>query len=338
MPPGTIRNLITGYESGRSLPDLSRECGYHCTSIGRMLKANGVVLRPRGRPAGRCREDAFDAVTEESAYWTGFLMADGCVGDPPGQSKRIQLAIHEKDIGHLEAFRDFLGSDNKIILTVPRPKKRGGTTRNAMFTVTSDRLAEALIRRGVRPRKSLVARVIGFEHNRDFWRGVIDGDGHVKDESSHGLPILTLTGSWTLVGQFRDFVRAICPRCGANPRNGNGSGGRIAGIHLTGFYAYAIVDTLYSGCRIALPRKLEMARRIISEPRSEDLKQYKRLEYRKITMDSLQEAKSRLRTWDAVAREFGISPSILSGIKRRLILQELARNGYSLPPIYASTN
>lgn len=39
--------------------------------------------------------------TEEKAYWLGFLMADGCILDQPQRSKRLTVALKEKDINIL---------------------------------------------------------------------------------------------------------------------------------------------------------------------------------------------------------------------------------------------
>jgi len=42
-------------------------------------------------------------------YWIGFLMADGGFTE-----RRIQLGVAEKDLDHLEKFRKFVNSTNKI--------------------------------------------------------------------------------------------------------------------------------------------------------------------------------------------------------------------------------
>lgn len=48
--------------------------------------------------------------TPESAYWMGFIMADGYMS-----GKRLKIALSEKDAQHLQKFVDFLGH--------PRPVK-----------------------------------------------------------------------------------------------------------------------------------------------------------------------------------------------------------------------
>ena len=49
--------------------------------------------------------------TEEKAYWLGFLYADGSVSST---DNRIELGLAEKDLNHIEKFKEFIGVPNKI--------------------------------------------------------------------------------------------------------------------------------------------------------------------------------------------------------------------------------
>ena len=46
---------------------------------------------------------------EEKAYWLGFLDADGSVGS---KEDKIELGLAEKDLAHIEKFRDFMKINN----------------------------------------------------------------------------------------------------------------------------------------------------------------------------------------------------------------------------------
>src|SRR5436309_4936012 len=57
------------------------------------------------------RADAFAAVDDEpTAYWLGFLFADGSVTRRGG----VTLVLQERDTDHVRAFATFLGSDAPI--------------------------------------------------------------------------------------------------------------------------------------------------------------------------------------------------------------------------------
>jgi hypothetical protein len=116
-------------------------------------------------------DTAFDTVTEESAYWSGFLMSDGNISYGKTGNARIALALAKVDYSHLEKFRDFLKCTNPI--GQKKKKYLGTIVIQYYLRFTSKHIAEILIAHGIIPRKSLVARVIGLDNDRHFWRGVI---------------------------------------------------------------------------------------------------------------------------------------------------------------------
>ena len=109
--------------------------------------------------------------TEEKAYWLGFLYADGNVHL---NEDKVELGLAEKDLHHIEKFKDFIGLPNKISY---RPK-----TNSYRFSFRSKMLKADLIDKGCTPKKSLTLK---FPTNqqvpkkliRHFIRGYFDGDG-----------------------------------------------------------------------------------------------------------------------------------------------------------------
>lgn len=109
--------------------------------------------------------------TEEKAYWLGFLYADGSVGST---DNRIELGLAEKDAGHIEKFRDFIGIPNKISY---RPN-----TKSYRYSFKSIPCKADLIKQGCVPKKSLILEFpteqqVPKELIRHFIRGYFDGDG-----------------------------------------------------------------------------------------------------------------------------------------------------------------
>lgn len=124
-------------------------------------------------------------------------------------------------------------------------------------------IAAELAKYGVVPRKSRIACAKFVQGSRHFWRGVIDGDGHlgIRPQKSRPYAGLALSGSKLLMEQFAEFVQGITPTTAT-----------VRPMKLTwvftlgGSHAAAIVCALYADCGIAIPRKLETARRIIAMP------------------------------------------------------------------------
>ncbi|HTT74203.1 MAG TPA: hypothetical protein VMG99_08725 [Thermoplasmata archaeon] len=217
---------------------------------------------PRKWARTELNEHVFDApLSPEAQYWVGFLMADGSVGFTGPNAGHIVLALQERDRGHVEAFRRFLGSTHAIYARAPAPAPGGYTSTGlAQLKVESADLVRALERYGVVPGKSRRTRVLGLEQSRDFWRGVVDGDGSVGVQvtgRSKGVPWLALAGSPGLLEQFVHFVHREEPDSTQVPSiRPNG----LAVLTYRGPMACRILRRLYAGAAVALPRKLEAAR------------------------------------------------------------------------------
>ena len=116
--------------------------------------------------------------TEEKAYWLGFLYADGSVSST---DNRIELGLAEKDLNHIEKFKEFIGIPNKISY---RPQ-----TKSYRYSFKSIPCKEDLIKHGCVPKKSLILKFPTEEQVpehliRHFIRGYFDGDGWFSNTSS----------------------------------------------------------------------------------------------------------------------------------------------------------
>jgi hypothetical protein len=209
--------ICSGYLNGRTTVALASEYEASPQAVWMLLRRNGIRQRGAKEAGALLRlpvdESKFDEPTEESLYWVGFLMADGAIVEDsrwPGSAPTVALVLGQKDHLHVEKFRDFLGSSHAITL-VP-------TLRAVRFSVRSDRLVGALAKFGVVPRKTFSAKaLLGIDRSRDFWRGVIDGDGCVSTHQKRNkrYPRMTLVGSKPLLDQFSAFVKNLVPSCRA---------------------------------------------------------------------------------------------------------------------------
>lgn len=144
-------------------------------------------------------ENVFESLTQDSYYWLGFLMADGSVSD----AGVISLVLARKDRSHLERFREFLGSNLPI-----RDFLIAKKYETSAIVVISKIMSSSLSAYGIVPRKSHTAIASSsVSSNKDFWRGVFDGDGYIGIDTKNRLR-LELTCNEALGQQFLDFLRA----------------------------------------------------------------------------------------------------------------------------------
>ncbi|RLC89080.1 MAG: hypothetical protein DRJ03_00560 [Chloroflexi bacterium] len=240
-PEEAIAKEIVGkYEGGTSARQLGFEYGVADVTITSLLKRRDVFVRNRSnaKRTNQIKEDVFDTITEESAYWIGFLLADGNVYYPPKRSKQLNIGLAEKDWEHLEKFKKFIGSDKSLYYN------KGGV----FVSFYSNRIVEKLAEHGIVPRKSKIAKVPEqLKNNRHFWRGMIDGDGWVN----HNL--VGLCGTFDIVSGFNEFVCSI-PHV-VSKVNPHQKTECCWEINYSAMYVRYIFGTLYRDSHIALDRK-----------------------------------------------------------------------------------
>jgi hypothetical protein len=226
------------------------------STINQCLRRCGLVLRGPRETSTKCqlRHDAFDELTPDAGYWIGFLFADGYVTSR-GESGTVQVRLSECDREHLVKLRAFLGSTH-MIGTEPAGNYGSYPSRPSVrFSVQSARLAHRLLSLGryEGPIDSTLAR------SRDFWRGVVDGDGTVGLLAS-GYAYFALVGSRRLLEPFLVFLQ------------NNGLGARITirpdktifQVATAGHIAEKIVSFLYEDATVALDRKAAKAAKIVA--------------------------------------------------------------------------
>jgi hypothetical protein len=121
-------------------------------------------------------------------------------------------------------------------------------------------LVETLKEYGIVERKSRTAFVIKLNNNLHFWRGLIDGDGTLYI-SPKMYPALSLCGSESILNQFVDYVKGVCPNV---QKISVRKCATIKQLAVGGEKAIILIKHFYSNCPVALERKLKIAERIIN--------------------------------------------------------------------------
>lgn len=243
--------VLDGYVT-KGIYALARDLRTSTWRVTRLLREAGVKIRVKGRPRTYTHDEHyFDSIdTEAKAYWLGFIFADGCV-----TTNRLIVNLAEVDAGHLHKLRTALSAENPVRVGV-RSSGFGAGGRLASFRLQSRALISALTRHGVVPRKSLTATppTLAPALTRHFWRGVVDGDGHVC-RSGRAL-VVGLTGSRETCDVFATWVRGITDATARVRPNNTVWGYTVSGSHLP----IKLLAVLYEGATVVLDRKAEFVR------------------------------------------------------------------------------
>lgn len=171
--------VVKNYAENPTLAFWAGHYGVDESVIRRILVSNNVEI-VQVHTKYDFDHDIFAKIdSEESAYWLGFLFADGCVAS---NTNDVSISLADKDIDHVQKFCDFVGYDKKLT----RP----------YISIRSAKMKEDLIKHGCIPRKTHAdVHPIGVpkKYIRHLARGVCDGDGYVG--------VYSKSGSIEIVGQ-----------------------------------------------------------------------------------------------------------------------------------------
>jgi len=212
-PLKTEQKIISLYNSGLSSVQIQQKLGINPTTILYIVKRNGFSTRTTKQTSKRYtfNERFFERInTEEKAYWLGFILADGCIS----RGKDIIIVLKKEDRKHLEKFIENINGNNKI----QEIKNNGGFNGidAVRLAIRSQKMYNDLIKCGITERKSLTAKVpscIPENFIRHFWRGLVDGDGHIcvvnTQSNGHKYTHLEvgLCGTKNVVYEFENYTK-----------------------------------------------------------------------------------------------------------------------------------
>jgi DNA-binding transcriptional regulator WhiA len=230
------------YIDGASTAELGRKYGCSQTWVSRKLRQLGTQMRAQ-KPYKKHHVDStvFETLTEESAYWLGMFITDGCVHYPKrGGLPKVMLELKESDKDHVQRFSDFIKSSY--------PLYYNKTAKAWKVQVASQKLADVLAKWGIHPNKKTSQYSVheGLKDNRHFWRGVIDGDGWI---SKGGRNFELSSGSEVLLNQFIDYYKSVYSRAKLS------IGYTGHGCPRVGTSNQEFLEYLYKDSRVALSRK-----------------------------------------------------------------------------------
>lgn len=147
---------------------------------------------------------------KETAYWCGFLMADGSIRqDKEGLNTWVlSLSLHVKDAEHHYAFCDAIGVDRSFVRWY-ESKYRDSVSRMQTITVYHPSLPDALRPWGIVPKKThnFVAPQVDANLLPAYLRGWADGDGNVRLDGKSS--IFQVTGNFDGLQWYESALRRI---------------------------------------------------------------------------------------------------------------------------------
>ncbi len=143
-------------------------------------------------------ENYFDEIdSPDKSYWLGMLLSDGCV-----YKNKICLELELNDKNHVEKFRQSIGSNHIIT----EHFKESGYSKNgswtARFSFSNKHMSDRLKEIGIIERKTYYAKPLNCipkKFEKDFWRGMVDGDGHVKVHQRFRKETNTITNNFSTI-------------------------------------------------------------------------------------------------------------------------------------------
>lgn len=197
--PSEMEELIKlAYSKKYSAPQLSKKFGCNRKTIHRALNMNNIKLSNLGQFKKKisCNSDFFKNLNSISAYWLGFIAADGTLFQ---RDHLVSLTLNKEDAEHLNKFKEAIETNAKI----------GFITSNnsAHINLYSKDLFDSLLILGVTPNKSLtISKVkVPEEFMPQFIRGVFNGDGWISGKDSNHIQ-LAISGNKPFLEQIQRYL------------------------------------------------------------------------------------------------------------------------------------
>ena len=240
-------------ENNKSLTQISKEIHVSRGRLAQYIKNAGCKVINKQNESDDIVSDIFENInTEEKAYWLGFLYADGYISK---NTNNVELALQEKDKEHLEKFKKFLNTKNKICY---RPK-----TNSYRIMINNKQLHESLVKQGCFNCKSLTMKFptenqVPSYLLKHFVRGYVDGDGYVGITYYNSEDEKTKHGRLSLTCGSEQFILEIIKSMNWEPKKiKKDKRSNALTVEWNNYNVYYKLKTLYEDANIYLTRKYQ---------------------------------------------------------------------------------
>lgn len=229
-----------------SAPQLAEIFGCEKKTIHGVLNRRGIKLPNLGefRKKYFCNEQFFITLNAASAYWAGFIAADGTIYSNNGKNKVLRIGLNKRDIDHLVKFKKAIKDKSKISYVK--------ANESVSMSIRSAVIFDSLVKLGIVPKKSFKMEKVKVKEKflSHFIRGLFDGDGCVSGNKITHLQF-QLLGQKPLLKQMQKF---LIKKCGVNkvhfyPAVYNKKCA-ILRLQYTGSQIFRILDFLYKNSTV----------------------------------------------------------------------------------------
>lgn len=252
-----VLQCVSDYNQGMTIEALSIKYKVGSRRIRTLLLKNGVSLRSqsdtnRVRFGYSINENLFkNTCCSYVQYLLGFLVTDGNITD----DGRVSITVKSTDREILCKLQNVLGMNYGLRDSSVFDKRTKNTYFRSTLAFKCKTISHDLINLGLTPRKSMNETVPSCDVTRDFWRGVVDGDGciYVSNSGKRSCS-LTLVGSESLLQAFILFLESNIVfntkrKIGVNKYNS------LRNVQITGDDARRAITFLYKDSIISMERK-----------------------------------------------------------------------------------
>jgi hypothetical protein len=274
--------------------------------------------------------DSFRRIdTAEKAYLIGLIASDGTIGE---QKSNIIIELKIEDRELLEKIPPLIGGYAKEVT-----RKSGYEAY--YWRVTSSRMVADLNRLGIPSGKKggrnaqywvINIDLIPPEFHRDFWRGMVDGDGSLmpyisKNRSRRGgHSRMELKGTESNVELFSNTIREMFGSS-AKPQRTHASWVFVSGGDQL---CRKVATWLYKDASISLARKQKLAEIMMQKEAI-----HRKFDY--MGKEKILEMKRKHGTWERVASELGLSGTGIDNTRKRLgIDMRISKHEFNLNEIF----
>lgn len=195
-----------------------------------------------------------EILTEEDAYWLGFITADGCIVE----NKWLQIQLAEKDKEHLKKFCSYMELTSKETEEIIKNSFGGAYSRDnpvVCVKICSVDIINNLKDKGIEPNKSgkeKPYKCFSKELEKAYIRGLIDGDGYIRN-TQYGIGIV---GSYEICNYVKNFINDNIKDISNNHIHEHGI---IWKLEISGkIQCSYILNKLYENANIFLDRKYQL--------------------------------------------------------------------------------